>query len=58
MAQGYTQTEGLDYFKTFSPVAKMSTIRVMALASIHGWHLHQLDVIMLFFMVICMKLCI
>ena len=45
MAQGYTQTEGLDYFETFSPFSKMSTIRViLALASIHGWHLHQLDV--------------
>jgi len=33
------------YFETFSTVAKLSTIRVpLALASIHGWHLHQLDV--------------
>ena len=45
VAQGYTQTEGLDYFETCSPVAKLSTIRVLlSLVSIHGWHLHQLDV--------------
>ena len=45
VAQGFNQTKGLDYFKTFSPFAKLSTVRVLlALASIHGWHLHQLDV--------------
>ena len=45
MAQGFNQTEGLDYLETFSPVSKLTTIRVLlALAAIHGWHLPQLYV--------------
>jgi len=45
VAKGYTQIEGLDYFDTYSHIAKMTTIRlVIALASIHNWNLHQLDV--------------
>lgn len=44
-AQGFTQVPGLDYFLTFSPVVKSSTVRVvLTLATIHHWHLHQLDV--------------
>ena len=39
------QIEGLDYFDTFSLVAKVTTVRlVIALASINHWFLHQLDV--------------
>lgn len=42
---GYTQRESLDYLETFSPIAKMVTFRcLLALATIHGWSLVQLDV--------------
>jgi hypothetical protein len=45
VANGYNQIEGLDYFETYSPVAKVTSVRlIIALASINNWFLHQLDV--------------
>ena len=35
----------MDYFDTFSPVAKLTSIRLfISLAATHGWDLHQLDI--------------
>jgi hypothetical protein len=45
VAQGYTQEHGIDYFETFAPVARLSTIRIMlALAAKYGLHIQQMDV--------------
>ncbi|WVZ06861.1 hypothetical protein V8G54_020207 [Vigna mungo] len=45
LSDGLTQTPGLDYDHTFSPVVKVVTVRViLTLTVMNNWPLHQLDV--------------
>lgn len=45
MAQGYSQQPGVDYYQTFAPVVKQSTVRlVISLALQRKWSMRQLDV--------------
>ena len=45
VGKGYNQKEGVDYFETFAPVAKLSSIRaLLALATHHDLEIHQMDV--------------
>ncbi|GAB2269349.1 hypothetical protein Dimus_038770 [Dionaea muscipula] len=45
VAKGFNQVEGRDYKHTFSPVAKLATVRVfIALATAREWPLYQLDI--------------
>ena len=45
VVKGFIQKEGIDYFDTYAPIARISTIRVLiALASIYKLQIHQMDV--------------
>jgi hypothetical protein len=45
VAQGYSQVEGLDFGKTFAPVARLEAIRILlAFAASKGFKLYQVDV--------------
>jgi hypothetical protein len=45
VARGFTYKEGIEYKKTFSPIARYTSIRtIVDLALVLGWKLHQMDV--------------
>uniref|UniRef100_A0A2N9IZW8 Reverse transcriptase Ty1/copia-type domain-containing protein n=1 Tax=Fagus sylvatica TaxID=28930 RepID=A0A2N9IZW8_FAGSY len=45
VAKGFRQREGIDYFDTYAPVARITSIRVLiALASIYKLVVHQMNV--------------
>ncbi|KAI3752835.1 hypothetical protein L2E82_24873 [Cichorium intybus] len=45
VAKGYKQREDIDYFNTYAPVAKISSIRTLiAILALKGLYIHQMDV--------------
>ena len=45
VAKGYAQTYGVDYFDTFSPVAKFPFFHLfISLIAPNDWDLHRLDI--------------
>ena len=45
VAKDFQQTVGIDFFETYSPVVKASTIRVIfTLTVTYGWDIQQIDV--------------
>ena len=45
VAKGYTYIYGYDYYDTFSPVAKMASIRFLfSMVAMRSWSLYQLDI--------------
>ena len=45
VAQGFSQVPGIDYFDTYAPVARLSSIRtILALAARNDMELHQIDI--------------
>src|SRR4051812_30939917 len=45
VAESFRQVEGIDYFDTYAPVARITLIRVLfALASLYDLFVHQMDI--------------
>ena len=45
VAKGYSQTKGVDFLETFSPTARMESVRMLTQIAVQeNWPLHQMDV--------------
>ena len=45
VARRYAQTYGVDYSDTFSPIAKLNSVRLfISIAASQQWMIHQLDI--------------
>jgi hypothetical protein len=44
VARGFVQREGIDFEEVFAPVARMESVRLLALAAAKDWQVHHLDV--------------
>ena len=45
VVKGYKKKEGVDYFDTYSPVTRITSIRMLvAIAALHNLQIHQMDV--------------
>ncbi|KAL0427180.1 UNVERIFIED_CONTAM: Retrovirus-related Pol polyprotein from transposon RE2 [Sesamum latifolium] len=45
VAKGYNQIEGVDYFESFLPVAKVVTIRIFfSIVAARSWPIQQVDI--------------
>jgi hypothetical protein len=45
VAQGYAQSQGIDYEEVFAPVARYNSTRILlAVANVCNWDIHQMDV--------------
>lgn len=45
VAKGFIQREGFDFYETFAPIEKITTIRVViAIVASKNWNLFQIDV--------------
>ena len=44
VARGFVQQEGVDFDDAFALVARMESVRLLALAAQEGWRVHHMDV--------------